>query len=71
MHLHPLLVIQALDVAIQEQAIAHFKAQGGQIATPFHGDTYIVSDLALFARSHQEATDAVMANYSPKEKLCL
>lgn len=69
MHLHPFLVIQTLDVAIQKQAIARFKAQGGQIATPFHGDTYIVSDSALFARSHQEATDAVMANYSLKEQL--
>lgn len=67
MHLHPLLVIQALDAAIQEQTIAHFKAQGGQIDALFHGDTYIVSDSALLARSHQETTDAIMANYSPKE----
>ena len=68
-NLHPSIMVQALDAVIQEQAIARFKAQGGQIEMEFHGDTYTVNDPELFNRSYQEATIAVMANYSLKEQL--
>ena len=68
-NLRPSIMIQVLDAKIREQAITRFEAQGGKIEVEFHGDTYIVSDLELFNRSYQEATNAVMANYSLKEQL--
>lgn len=68
-NLRPSIIIQTLEATIREQAITRFEAQGGKIEVEFHGDAYIVSDLELFNRSYQEATNAVMANYSPKEQL--